>query len=66
MIVPGPFPVTLVFRMLKAAPLSRIPPPELLVTAHVSISSVTALPPVGAALIPIPVDVPPWMVRLRR
>ena len=64
----GPFPLTVVFRMSKAAPLRRMPPPGLPVTVHVSMCRVTVEPESGEALMPMPVAglAVPWMVRLRR
>lgn len=49
--VPGPFPVMVVFLISKAAPLNRMPPPGLLMTAQVSMWRVVPV----MALIPMPV-----------
>ncbi len=67
-VCPGPFPLTDVFLMSKAAPLSSMPPPGLLVTAQVSMWRVTVEPGSGAALMPIPVCglALPWIFKLRR
>ena len=35
-VCPGPFPLTVMFLISKAAPLRRMPPPGLLITAQVS------------------------------
>lgn len=64
----GPFPLMVAFLMSKAAPLSKMPPPGLPVTAQVSMWRVTVEPVPGVALMPMPVArlELPWTVRLRK
>jgi len=58
-VCPGPLPVMIEFSMSKAAPLRKTPPPGLFVTLQSLMWRVTAFPLVGAALIPMPVELPP-------